>query len=53
MSENGTLPQGVDYIGVNYIKNRYILHLLSSVNYKVIVSVVYTFLLLPASVMVL
>ena len=48
MSENGTLLQGVDYI-----KNRCILHLLSSVNYRVILSVVYTFLLLPTSAIAL
>ena len=50
MSENGTPLQGVDYIDVNYIKNRCILHLLSFINYKVILSIVYTFLSLPMSV---
>src|SRR6266702_4029624 len=44
MSENGTPLQGVDYIGINYIKNRYILHLLSFINYRVIFGIVYTFL---------
>ena len=53
MSENGTPPQGVDYIGVDYIKNRCILHLLSSINYRVILNIVYTFFLLPVSVTVL
>ena len=50
MSENGTLLQGIDYINVDYIKNKNILYLLSSINYRVILGVVYTFLLLPASV---
>ena len=50
MSENGTPPQGVDYIGVDYIKNICILYLLSSVNYRVIFGAVYTPLSLPASV---
>src|SRR6266571_1267489 len=52
MSENGTPLQGIDYIGIDYIKNRYILHLLSFINYKVIFGIVYTFLSLPASIMV-
>ena len=53
MSKNGTLLQSIDYINVDYIKNRYILYLLSSINYRVILSIVYTFLLLPVSIMAL
>ena len=52
MSENRISLYSVDYISVDYIKNRCILYLLSSVNYRVILSVVYTFLLLPVFVIV-